>query len=153
MRSFLLVIAGLALSLGGCNKKCRNLSSDVSGAIVKAYDFGECLVYAYVDSNRVISSDTAFSSYKKKYLKGCDTGKLEAIDFSQHMLVGYKTRVFACNVGFHRQLLIDDAAKTYTYLIKKELCRGCNTELVSPNWVVMPLLKPGYKLLFKTEEQ
>jgi hypothetical protein len=67
------------------------------------------------------------------------------------MLVGYKLKTYACNVAFHRKLIIDDSAKTYTYSIEMELCRGCNSELTSPNWVIMPKLPAGYKMVFRNK--
>lgn len=155
MRFFSLLIFTLSLALfsTGCNKKCADLESTVSGAIVKAYDFGQCFIYTAHDSSRIIDSDTAFQRYKDKNLKACDPSGLEAIDFSRHMLVSYRVKVYACNAAFHRRLDIDTAAKTYTYTVKTELCRGCNTELTSPNWVIMPQLPAGYKLVYRTEEQ
>ena len=145
----LLIIAGFT----HCNSKCRNLSNTQSGDIVKVYDFGDCFLYTSLDSTIIINSPASWSAFKAKYLKYCDTNKLENIDFSQHMLLGYKLKAFACNVAFHRQLIIDDQAKTYTYKIEIEECKGCNTELVSPNWVIVPALPAGYTLLFKNSRR
>lgn len=152
MRYILSLVAIMTVMLfSHCNKKCRNLASDVSGGIVKAYDFGNCFLYTSLDSQVVVDNSSKWSAFKQKYLKYCDTNSLESIDFSKHMLVGYKLKVYACNVGFHRKLIVDDAAKTYTYLIQIEQCKGCNSELASPNWVLMPQLPAGYTLKFKSE--
>jgi hypothetical protein len=139
----------LILTLQACNNKCASIKSDVSGGIIKAYDFGTCLLYAQLDSHRVISSDTAWNSYKDKYLKNCNPAELENIDFSQHMLVGYKLTEYACNLAMHRKLIINEAAKTYTYQVTVETCGGCNSRLSSPNWVLMPQLPPGYIMRFE----
>ena len=144
---FLLVIAGF---LANCNRECRNLSDTESGGILKAYDFGGCFLYTGIDSQNVIDDAGKWTAFKQKYLKYCDTLKLENIDFSKHMLVGYKLKVYACNVAFHRKLIVDDNAKTYTYSIEMEICKGCNTELASPNWVIMPKLPAGYSLRFQS---
>ena len=131
-----------------CNRECRNLASTESGSIVKAYDFGDCFLYTSLDSQVVIDDAGKWIAFKQKYLKFCDTLKLENIDFTQHMLVGYKLKTYGCNVAFHRKLTIDDSTKTYTYAIEQQLCRGCNTELTSPNWVIMPKLPAGYTIVF-----
>ena len=144
----LLCVAGL---LANCNRECRNLSNTQSGGIVKAYEFGDCFLYTSLDSQVVIDDTGKWTAFKQKYLKYCDTQKLENIDFSQHMLVGYKLKVYACNVAFHRKLIIDDSAKTYTYSIEMETCKGCNSELTSPNWVIMPKLPVGYTMLFRNK--
>ena len=117
---------------------------------MKAYDFGDCFLYTSLDSQVVIDDAGKWTAFKQKYLKFCDTLKLENIDFTQHMLVGYKLKTYACNVAFHRKLTIDDSSKTYTYAIEQQLCRGCNTELTSPNWVIMPKLPAGYTIVFTT---
>jgi hypothetical protein len=131
-----------------CNRECRNLASTESGSIVKAYDVGDCFLYTSLDSQVVIDDAGKWTAFKQKYLKFCDTLKLENIDFTQHMLVGYKLKTYGCNVAFHRKLTIDDSTKTYTYAIEQQLCRGCNTELTSPNWVIMPKLPAGYTIVF-----
>jgi hypothetical protein len=139
----------MLLALQACKNKCTDLKSDVSGSIVKAYDFGTCLIYANIDSNRVIDSDTAWNSFKNRYLQNCNPAELENIDFTKHMLVGFKVTEYACNLGMHRKLIIDDVAKTYTYQITVEACGGCNSRLSSPNWVLMPQLPPGYSMRFR----
>lgn len=137
-----------------CNKKCRSLQSDIGGGIIKTYDFKSCIIYSSLDSNIVIRNQAEFNSFKNSKLKSCeDTSKLESIDFNQHMLVGQPVKVFACNVAMHRRLSIDTIAKTYSYIIYIEECKGCNSELGSPNWVIMPQLPAGYNLIFKTEKQ
>lgn len=145
------ILVSIAVFLNNCNRECRNLANTQSGDIVKVYEFGDCFLYTSLDSQVVIDDATKWTAFKQKYLKYCDTLKLESIDFSKHMLVGYKLRVYACNVAFHRKLIIDDSAKTYTYSIKTELCRGCNSELNSPNWVIMPKLPAGYKMDFRNK--
>jgi uncharacterized protein YlaI len=155
MRSTLpLLFLTAALIFANCNKKCRSLQSDVGGGIIKSYDFKGCLIYANLDSNITIRNQSEFNAYKSAKLKSCDdTSKLDAIDFNQHMLVGQPVKVYACNVAMHRRLAVDTVAKTYTYTIKTELCEGCNTELVSPNWVIMPQLPAGYNMVYKIEKQ
>jgi hypothetical protein len=134
-----------------CNRKCRNLANTESGGIIKSYDFGDCFLYTSLDSQVVIDDAGKWTAFKQKYLKYCDTLKLENIDFTQQMLVGYKLKTYACNVAFHRKLIIDDSTKTYTYFIEMELCRGCNSELTSPNWVIMPKLPAGYNMFFRNK--
>jgi hypothetical protein len=134
---FLLCVAGL---IANCNRECRNLANTQSGGIVKAYEFGDCFLYTSLDSQVVIDDTGKWTAFKQKYLKYCDTQKLENIDFSQHMLVGYKLKVYACNVAFHRKLIIE-----------LETCKGCNSELTSPNWVIMPKLPAGYTMLFRSK--
>ncbi|MBM3921059.1 MAG: hypothetical protein FJ347_07535 [Sphingomonadales bacterium] len=145
----------ILISVGGlltnCNRECRNLANTQSGGIVKSYDFGDCFLYSSLDSHVIIDDAGKWTAFKQKYLKYCDTQKLENIDFSQHMLVGNKLRVFACNVAFHRKLIINDSNKTYTYDIEMELCKGCNSELSSPNWVIMPKLPAGYTMVFRNK--
>lgn len=131
-----------------CNRECRNLANTESGGIIKAYDFGDCFLYTSLDSQVVIDDAGKWTAFKQKYLKFCDTLKLENIDFTRHMLVSYKLKTYACNVAFHRKLIIDDSTKTYTYSIEQQLCRGCNSELTSPNWVIMPKLPAGYTIVF-----
>lgn len=152
MRSLpVFIFSAVLLFMAGCNRECRNLDNTESGGIVKAYNFGDCFLYTALDSQNVIDDAAKWTEFKQKNLKFCDTQKLENIDFSQHMLVGYKLKVYACNVAFHRKLIIDDNAKTYTYSIEMELCRGCNSELSSPNWVIMPKLPAGYTMVFRNK--
>lgn len=133
-----------------CNKKCSSIDSTVSGADVALYDFKECFIYAHLDTTLVIQSDTAFASYKAKYLKNCNTASMAPIDFTQKVLLGYRIKGNACNVAFHRIVEIDDTNKIYKYKVLVESCGGCGTDVTSTNIITAPKIPPGYKLVFET---
>lgn len=133
-----------------CNKNCSSLQSTYGGKVVGMYDFKSCFVYARLDSNIIINSDTAFQRYKDDHFINCNA-VLDNIDFSKNALLGFRTKAYGCNVAFHRIVEIDDALMTYTFKVKIETCGGCGTELTSPNWVVAPQIPVGYKVIFKTE--
>src|SRR5262245_5285131 len=91
---FAALLAGLG-SISSCGKKCRDLEGSISGQISSLYDFKECFPNATFDSTLVISSDTAFKSYKQSHMPNCKAS-LDSIDFSKHMLLGFKTITHAC---------------------------------------------------------
>lgn len=137
----------------GCNKKCRSLESKNSGAVVGLYDFKDCYIYAKVDSNVVIRSDSDFTKYKTAHFIHCKSGELDVIDFSKNMLLGYRTLTVACNAAFNRHIAIDTATKVYLYEVTVEKCKGCGTELASNNFVIAPQLPAGYTLKFSVKEK
>lgn len=141
----LLIVSVLTQS---CNKKCRSVESSYSGAITGLYDFKDCYIYAKLDSHLLIRSDSAFNAYKSSHFIHCDAAALEKVDFSQNMIIGFKTKTNACNVAFHRKVEIDQVNKTYTYTVEVERCGGCGTELASSNFVVAPQLPSGYAIRF-----
>lgn len=151
MRSYA-VIPFLALSIGfifqTCNKKCRSIESSYSGAVIGLYDFKDCYIYAKVDSNLLIRSDTAFANYKSKNFIHCDAGALDPVDFSKNMILGFKTTTSACNAAFHRKVEIDSLQKQYRYIVEIERCNGCGTELTSSNFVIAPQLPAGFTMTF-----
>jgi NAD-dependent dihydropyrimidine dehydrogenase PreA subunit len=138
---------------GSCNKKCKSLESTNSGSIVASYDFKDCYVYATFDSTITITTDSAFTAYKAKQFINCSPSSLEAVDFNKNMIVGYKIKVNACNVGFHRKIEIDTTKKEYRYTVETELCTGCGTELTGTNFVVAPQIPAGYSLLFSNKKR
>lgn len=143
-------LLALVIWSSSCNKKCRSLQSTYGGAIVGAYDFKECFIYAQFDSTLVIASDTAFQNYKTAHFKNC-TATLDAVDFSKNCIIGYKVKVLACNAAFHRNISIDTTAKTYTYTVSVETCSGCGQEIASPNIMLAPQIPAGYALKFVTK--
>ena len=144
---------GILTVFGACNKKCKSLKNTETGSILNAYDFKDCYVYATFDSTLLIRSDSAFTAYKQKQFIHCTPSSLDAVDFSKNMIIGYKIKVNACNVGFHRNISIDTTAKTFNYNIEYDLCRGCGAELTGTNIVVAPQIPLGYTLKFSSKER
>ena len=146
---FLLLVIFLP---SACNTKCRSLQSSYNGKVIGMYDFKDCFLYAQFDSILVITSDTAFTSYKKAHFKNC-TATLDAVDFNTNCILGFKVRSIACNAAFHRNIEIDSVAKIYKYTVSVEKCAGCGTNITSTNIVVAPQIPTGYKLQFVTKTQ
>ncbi len=146
------VLAGIVFGQQACNKKCRSLQSSYSGKIVGMYDFKECFIYAQFDSTLIIASDSDFTKFKKAHFTNC-TATLDAVDFSKNCIVGFKVKSVACNAAFHRNIEIDSAAKTYTYSVRVERCKGCGTDITSTNIVVAPQIPAGYKTIFVSIEE
>lgn len=124
------------------------MQGGVSSGVIREYDFGDCKVYARVDTNLIISTTAEFNAYKDAKLKVCNNGTLPAVDFNQEVLLAFKISEIACNVGFKKSILIDTAAKTYNYIVVLDKCTGCNTEITSHNWVVGPAIPTGFKVNF-----
>ncbi len=135
-----------------CNEKCKDMESSEEGSILSKYDFGgDCFIFASIDSNLVIRSDSAFKAFKDKRFKNCNAGTVPAIDFSQHSLLGFLVKVPACNAAFHRKVVIDNNAKIFHYTVSIEKCTGCNQLVSSPNFVLVPAIPNGYKVVFETK--
>jgi hypothetical protein len=146
-----LAIVLLAFVFSSCNKKCSSLEATNSGEVVSLYDFKECFVYATFDSILVIDSDTAFDNYKKSHFITCKPS-LDPIDFSKHILLGFKTSTHACNAAFHRNIELDHTNKIYRFTVTIETCKGCGTPLLSTNFVIGPQIPAGYTLQFIKKE-
>lgn len=134
-----------------CNKKCGGMENSEEGNIIEKFDFADCFLYARVDSTLVISSDSAFTAYKNKNFKNCNSSTFKTIDFNQHSLLGYMVRIPACNVAFHRKVEIDNVAKVYRYTVTIEKCTGCNQQISSPNFVLVPKIPSNYGVVFETK--
>lgn len=149
--SIKILCAGLAilalLQSQSCKNSCRNMESTFSGQVQKLYDFKACYIYAVLDSNLIIDSDTGFQNYKNRYFKNCNSN-LDPIDFSNQVLLGMKTEAAACNVSFHRNIALDTAQKTYTYTVETNACGECGTQLNSSNFALGPKIPPGYRVVF-----
>lgn len=148
----LLVGLGMLWFSSGCNKKCSSLESSISGKVIGLYDFRECFIYAQFDSTLLITSDTAFATYRNAHFKNC-TATLDAVDFNKNCLIGYKVKVVACNVAFHRNIEIDSVKHEYRYTVTTEKCAGCGTDIVSTNIVLAPQVPAGYKVIYATKEK
>lgn len=142
-------ISGIAaIVFTACNKKCANLDGGTGTGVIREYLFGDCKVYARIDSHLAIQTQAEFDTFKSRKLKICDNGSLPAVDFSKEVLLGFKISEIACNIGFKKTIMIDTAAKTYNYIVVLDRCTGCNTEITSHNWVVGPAIPAGYKVNF-----
>lgn len=138
----------VAVFMFSCNKKCKSLPNSTGGEVISLYDFGDCYIYATVDTSLIISTDSAFSAFKTARFIHCNSAAVPAINFSNQTLLGYRTEIQACNTGTHRSIAIDTVAKTYTYSMKVTRCKGCNTQLGSNNFVLGPKIPAGYQVLF-----
>lgn len=144
----LTISASLSVWFTACNKKCANLNGGTGDGVLREYEFGDCKVYARIDSHLVISSQSEFDKFKNEKLQVCDNKSLPAVDFSKEALLGFKISEIACNIGFKKTIQIDTQAKTYNYVVILDRCTGCNTEITSHNWVVGPAVPSGYKVNF-----
>lgn len=147
------IVAILSLYAESCAKKCKTIEGTNAGVIVSSYDFKDCYVYASFDSTITFQSDSAFNAYKAKQFINCTPANLEAVDFTKNMIIGYKIKVNACNVGFHRKIEIDSIKKEYRYSIETELCGGCGTALTGTNFVVAPQIPAGYTLIYSNKNR
>lgn len=150
-RIWIIALSLISVIWVSCNKKCANLNGGIAGSVLREYDFGDCKVYARVDSHLVISNQSEWDSYRNAKLKVCDNGNLPAIDFNAEALIGYKISQIACNVGFKKTITVDAVNKEYIYTVTLDKCTGCNTEITSHNWVVGPKIPPDYKVIFQTK--
>ena len=141
--------------LSGCKKdaSCIN-QSKISGDIVSDLNLGVC--YNLMQNDTIIITDTAtFLDLKNKidvdyyalYSAKCDTLK-DTIDFSAYNIIGYFSSGIGCNVNFHKEFIIDNALRTYSYIITIEECGECTLEEFSMNWIIVPKLDLTYTFIF-----
>lgn len=148
---FLIAAASLVYFIS-CNNKCSEFKSSISGQTVKTLDLGECFLFANVDSSKTITTEQEWNDFKTAKFKNCNTGQIQTVDFNQHSLLAKFTKTIGCNAGMERNLSIDNSNKLYTYTIKIKKCTGCNTQITSSNWIVVPKIPDGYTVKFLVEE-
>jgi hypothetical protein len=146
----LLLLSGLLPALlftSACEQPCSGLEDRNRGAIIGSYDFGTCFFYANsLQGEQLIRNAAEFSNFKQNFLKNCpDSGRLPAVDFSRHMLIGLNSQTTACNVAYDREIALDTAAKVYKYTVVVQRCGECGTKFREPNWVLGPQLPAGYR--------
>ncbi|MFY7847439.1 MAG: hypothetical protein ACOVSS_00120, partial [Bacteroidia bacterium] len=110
MKNLLLaaILPGLLIA-AACEQPCSGLEDRNRGAIAGSYDFGTCFFYANsLQGEQLIRNATEFSNFKQNFLKNCpDSGRLPAVDFSRHMLIGLNTQTTACNLAYDREISLD----------------------------------------------
>lgn len=139
----IIVLSLFVVVFSSCNKDpFKNIDK---GIIVQEISFGTCIPPEFSQPEHIIDDDTTYQQLLSS--SPCAGYTLPHIDFNQYTLLG-KYATGKCKAEFHRQVIRDDAAKTYNftvYVFDKGICKS---EPIDMNWVIVPKLPQGYNVVF-----
>ncbi len=151
MRIIIALTAFVAL-LSSCEKsaKCWGKTEQNEGEIIADTTLcTNCTILTNENEGYVVNSerDLWYIYYKNFGNQGvCET---RDFDFNNYSLLGMTT-LATCKYKIKREVTIDDDAKVYYYDIFLKECGNCEEQHYLTNWVMIPKLKVGYKVIFRS---
>ena len=136
----------LGLLLFGCQDEgplanlCSSTTDRDTGIIVESLavscSFQETTQY-------VVQDDSTYQAI----LTACGV-QGPVVDFLQHTLLAYATAASGCAQYFEREVISDEAAKRYSFVVRIAECGGCEPWITQTHWVKVPRLPAGYTVDF-----
>lgn len=148
----LVVLVTFVLLLSSCEKcpKCWGKVEKNEGVIIADTTLcSNCTVLTNENEGYVVNSDVdLWNIYYKNFGNNgvCETYDF---DFNNYSLLGMTT-IAHCKYKISREVTIDDAEQTYYYDITIKECGNCDEKHYLTNWVMIPKLKTGYKVVFRS---
>lgn len=149
---FLVVFAVITIILSSCEKspKCWGKTEKNEGEVIADTTLcTNCTILTNENEGYVVNSerDLWYIYYKNFGNQGvCET---RDFDFKKYSLLGMTT-LATCKYKIKREVTIDDAAQIYYYDIYLKECGSCDEKHYLSNWVMIPKLKTGYKVVFRS---
>lgn len=152
MKVFVTFIAIMLMIFLSCEKspKCWGKSNVNSGEIIGDTTLcSNCTFLANENSGFVINSTNDLNRVYAAYFRLGDGCELNEFNLAKYTLLALPTYT-TCKYKLKKSLTIDDSEKTYNYTIEIEECGTCNEKTYRANWIVIPKIKAGYSVIFKT---
>lgn len=150
---YILFIITISLTVfASCEKapKCWGKSNVNAGEIVADTTLcSNCTFLANENVGFVINSEADLIRIKQSYYRLGDNCKLNSFNLNKYSLLALPT-LTTCKYKLKKDLSIDETDKTYIYTIEIEECGNCNETNYRANWIVIPKIKQGYSVLFRT---
>lgn len=147
-----LVLASFIVLLSSCEKspKCWGKTEKNEGEIIADTTLcSNCRMLTNENEGYVVNSDIdLWNIYYKNFGNDgvCETNDF---DFKKYSLLGMTT-LASCKYKVKREVTIDDEAETYFYDITIKECGSCDEKHYLTNWVLIPKIKTGYKVVFRS---
>lgn len=150
---FLIGVLAITLTVfASCEKapKCWGKKTVNTGEIIGDTTLcSNCTFLANENTGFVINSKIDLNRIRSSYYRLADECKLNAFNLDKYSLLALPT-VTTCKYKLLKNLSIDHASKNYIYTIEIEECGSCDETNYSANWILIPKIKQGYAVLFKT---
>ncbi len=152
MKFYLLLIFVVVTVLSSCEKapKCWGDRIVNEGEIVADTNLClNCTFLANENTGFVINSSIDLQRIHRGYYRLGDACQLNSFNLNEYSLLALPT-VATCKHKLKKSVTIDDGSKYYLYTIEIEECGDCNETSYQANWVLIPKIKSGYSVKFKT---
>ena len=151
MRIFIVLVMFIAL-LSSCEKspKFWGKTEKNEGEIIADTSLcSNCTILTNENEGYVVNSNTDLWNIYYKNFGNNGTCETYDFDFNNYSLLGMTT-IASCKYKVKREVTIDDEAETYYYDITIKECGNCDEKHYLTNWVMIPKLKLGYKVVFRS---
>lgn len=116
----------------------------------------DCIIPEHADENSefIIYNDEQYQQlmeYKSRS-SVCDDFTLPSIDFEEYTLLGKYAKGGGCSINFGHYIWKDDEKKEISYRIKVIEKGACEKLGMSMNWILIPKIQEGYKVVFEVTE-
>jgi hypothetical protein len=147
-----IVLVTFVLLLSSCEKspKCWGKVEKNEGEIIADTTLcTNCTILTNENEGFVVNSQTDLWNIYYRNFGNQGTCEVRDFDFRNYSLLGMTT-ITSCKYKITREVTVDDAAEIYYYDIYIKECGSCDEKHYLPNWVMIPKLKLGYKVVFRS---
>lgn len=140
------------LTIYSCEKspKCWGKTTVNEGEIIADTSLcTNCTILTNENEGYVVNSDRDLWNLYYKNFGNNGVCELRTFDFSKYSLLGMTT-VASCKYKIKKEVTVNDEEKAYYYDIVLKECGNCDERHYLPNWVLIPKLKDGYKVIFRS---
>lgn len=152
MKFLIAILTILVTVFSSCEKapKCWGKNNINTGEIIGDTTLcANCNFIANENKGYVINSTNDLNEIFASHYgitAGCE---LNEFNLDKYSLLALPT-ITTCKYKMIKTLTIDDANKRYVYAIEIDECGTCHETNYKANWIVIPKIKKGYSVLFKT---
>lgn len=148
----LVVLVTFVLLLSSCEKcpKCWGKVEKNEGLIVADTTLtSNCMILTNENEGFVVNSETDLWNIYYRNFGNQGVCQTRDFDFENYSLLGMTT-IVNCKYKVKREVTVDDTEQTYYYDIYIKECGKCEEAQYLTNWVMIPKLKFGYKVVFRS---
>lgn len=151
MRLFLLTFVVMAFT-SSCEKspRCWGKTEINEGEIIADTSLTtNCKILTNINEGYVINSQQDLWNVYYKNFGNNGTCEMKSFDFTKYTLFGM-TLTASCKYKIKRNVTVNDDEEAYYYDITLKECGNCDEEHYLTNWVMIPKMKSGYKVIFRS---
>lgn len=147
---FLLGIITILFSSCEKSPKCWGKTAENEGEIISDTTLcSNCTVLTNENEGTVINSDRDLWYMYYKNFGNQGLCELNDFNFKKYTVLGMTT-LASCKYKIRREVSVDDDAETYYYDLHIKECGSCDEKHYLTNWVLIPKIKSGYKVVFRS---
>lgn len=151
MKYLFILIIGLTL-ISSCEKspKCWGKVEKNEGEIIADTTLcSNCTILTNENEGYVINTDRDLWNIYYKNFGNNGVRELRDFDFTKYSLLGMTTTA-TCKYKIKREVTVNAEELTYYYDIYIKECGNCEEKHYLTNWVMIPKIKSGYKVIFRS---